>query len=65
MTKGIEVSETSGLSSYKQTVNYTDGIASSIWVENTNAGYPIQVEFIPNEFEQKEKEKESLEPQTV
>jgi len=61
----IESSETSGLSSYKQTVNYTDGIASSIWVENTNAEYPMQVEFIPIKVEQKEKEKGSLEPQTV
>lgn len=59
----MEVSETSGLASYKQTVNHTAGIASSVWVENTDAEVPTLIEFIPNEFEQKEKV--SLEPQTA
>lgn len=59
----MEVSGTSGLAMYQQTVSQTPGMASSIWVQSTSVQPPILVQVIP--IEMGKREKESLKEKTA
>jgi hypothetical protein len=50
----MNVSQTSGLSSYQQTVHLTPGLASSIWIQGTSAQLPVAVQIIPLQVERKD-----------
>ncbi len=50
----MNVPQTVGLSSYKQTVQLTPGLASSVWIQGTSALLPAVVQIIPLQFERKD-----------
>ena len=52
----MNISETSGLASYQQTVDHTAGIASSVGPQGTSVQSPTVVHIVPIEYGKQEKE---------
>ena len=50
----MNISETSGLASYQQTVNQTPGLASSVWPQGANAELPLVVQIVPINYGKQE-----------
>jgi len=61
----MNVSQTSGLSSYQQTVHLTPGLASSIWIQGTSAQLPVAVQIIPLQVERKDENPWKKKPHNI
>lgn len=52
----MDMSETSGLASYQQTVYHTPGLASSVGPQGTSVQVPVVIHIVPIEYGKQEKE---------